>query len=194
MTEYIASRSRLIFAAVPLIIFLALAVIFFRQMSSGIDVREIPSVLIGQPAPQFNLQDLEGLNSADGPVPGFSSDTLKGRVSVVNVWASWCAPCRTEHPIIMEIARDERFQVLGLNYKDQNENALRFLGQLGNPFDAVGVDPRGKAAIDWGVYGVPESFIVDAEGIVRYKHVGPLTPQTYQSRFLPELEQALAQQ
>ena len=185
---------RWILAALPLIVFIALAAIFMKQLLVGGNTREIPSVLIGKPAPEINLPQLDGLKNAEGPVPGFSKSSLVGKVSVVNVWASWCAPCRAEHPYIMELARDERIQVVGLNYKDQNANALRFLAQLGNPFAAVGIDQRGSAAIDWGVYGIPETFIVDAKGIVRYKQIGPLSGTSYREKFLPALEKAIAGQ
>jgi cytochrome c biogenesis protein CcmG/thiol:disulfide interchange protein DsbE len=117
---------------------------------------------------------------------------LEGQVTIVNVWASWCAPCRIEHPVLMELSRRSGFAIAGINYKDQQQNALRFLGELGNPFSAVGVDPRGKAAIDWGVYGVPETFIVSADGSIVHKHVGPLTPESLERTFLPALEAALA--
>lgn len=185
---------RWILAALPLIVFMVLAAIFMKQLLVGGNTREIPSVLIGKPAPEIDLPQLDGLKNAEGPVPGFSKTSLVGKVSVVNVWASWCGPCRAEHPFIMELARDDRIQVVGLNYKDQNANALRFLAQLGNPFAAVGIDQRGSAAIDWGVYGIPETFIVDAMGIVRYKQIGPLSPKSYQDKFLPELEKAISAQ
>jgi cytochrome c biogenesis protein CcmG, thiol:disulfide interchange protein DsbE len=183
---------RVFLAAAPLIVFLALAGLFLKQMASGSDSRDIPSVLIGKPAPELTLPPLRGLANGDGPAPGLSSALLRGKVSIVNVWASWCAPCRAEHPLLMELAKDDRIQILGLNYKDQPANALRFLGQLGNPFAAIGVDNRGAAAIDWGVYGVPETFVVDANGIVRHKHVGPLTPESFERSFGPALERIVA--
>lgn len=187
------SGRRWFVAALPLLIFLALAAIFLKQLLVGGDTSEIPSVLIGKPAPEINLPELVGLKNAEGqPIPGISDSSLDGKVSVVNVWASWCVPCRAEHPFIMELARDDRIQVVGLNYKDQNANALRFLAQLGNPFAVVGVDQRGSGAIDWGVYGIPETFIVDADGIVRFKQIGPLSAESYQEKFLPALEQAIA--
>jgi cytochrome c biogenesis protein CcmG/thiol:disulfide interchange protein DsbE len=107
-------------------------------------------------------------------------------VTIVNVWASWCAPCRQEHPLLMDLAKDPSVRVVGVNYKDNPENARRFLGQLGNPFAVVGVDPSGRAAIDWGVYGVPETFVVGPDGTVRHKHIGPLTPDS-----LPGFQAAL---
>ena len=178
-------------AAIPLAVFLLLAVIFMKQLYAGGSTSEIPSVLIGKPAPALDLPPLEGLVAQDGQLPGIASGMLEGKTSVINVWASWCVPCRAEHPLMERLGNDPRFQLLGVNYKDQAGNALRFLGQLGNPYDAVGVDLRGKAAIDWGVYGVPETFIVDPEGKVRYKHVGPLTEEGLREKFLPELEKSI---
>ena len=183
----------LVLAGLPLVIFAILAVLFAKQLFSDGSPRDIPSALIGKPAPQLELAALDGLTGSGGSqIPGFNTETLKGKVSIVNVWASWCAPCRAEHPVIMQLASDKRIQVTGLNYKDNRENALRFLGQLGNPFSVVGVDPRGKAAIDWGVYGVPETFIVGADGNIVHKHVGPLGPQSLEKSFMPALEKALA--
>jgi cytochrome c biogenesis protein CcmG, thiol:disulfide interchange protein DsbE len=193
-TDEKATRSRLVFwvATIPLVLFLGLAALFLKQLATGGGSHDIPSALVGQPAPKFELPPLAGLQGESGPTPGLGSGNLAGRASIVNVWASWCVPCRAEHPILSELAKDSRVQLVGINYKDRGENALRFLGQLGNPFAAVGVDPGGKAAIDWGVYGVPETFIVDINGIIRYKQIGPLTAESYQTRFLPELEKALA--
>jgi cytochrome c biogenesis protein CcmG/thiol:disulfide interchange protein DsbE len=114
-------------------------------------------------------------------VPGLSTEALKGRVTLVNVWASWCAPCREEHPVLVELAKDTSVALVGINYKDQPDNARRFLGALGNPFAAVGVDANGRAAIDWGVYGVPETFVIAPDGTIAYKHVGPLTAQSVAS-------------
>lgn len=182
----------LIWAVIPLLVFLALAAVFLKQLESGGNTHDLPSALIGKPAPQFTLAPLEGLRGLDGPTPGLSSEMLAGKVSIVNVWASWCVPCRAEHPALVLLARDKRAQLVGINYKDNTGNALRFLGQLGNPFAAVGVDPRGTAAIDWGVYGVPETFIVAADGTIAFKHVGPLTEQSLTERFLPALEAAIA--
>ncbi|MCG6857747.1 MAG: DsbE family thiol:disulfide interchange protein [Salaquimonas sp.] len=183
------SRRRWLVALLPLVIFLALAAIFLRQLELGGASSTIPSALIGKPVPQFALAPLEGLTGIDGkPLAGLSADMFKGKVTVVNVWASWCSPCRVEQPLLMELAKRDDIRLVGINYKDQTANALRFLGQLGNPFSAIGVDPKGKAAIDWGVYGVPETFVVGADGRIAYKHVGPLTEENLASKFLPELE------
>ncbi len=142
--------------------------------------------------PAFDLPPLEGLRRAGGPVPGFASADLEdGNVTVVNVWASWCVPCREEHPVLEELAKDDRFRLYGMNYKDKTENARRFLGTHGNPFDAVGVDANGRTGIDWGVYGVPETFVVNGKGRITYKHVGPLTPESVQQKLMPEIEKAM---
>lgn len=171
------ARIRLIFL-LPILIFAGLAVVFFIGLFG--DPSRVPSVLIGRPAPQVTLPPLEGLREAGAQIPGFSSADLAGTperpVTIVNVWASWCGPCRVEHPVLMELAELPFVTMVGINYKDAPENARRFLGALGNPYDRVGVDSSGRSAIDWGVYGVPETFIVDAEGIVRHKHIGPIEP------------------
>jgi cytochrome c biogenesis protein CcmG, thiol:disulfide interchange protein DsbE len=117
-----------------------------------------------------------GLTEGGNPVPGLSDADLKGRVTVVNVWASWCVPCRQEHPALVELAKDPAVRVVGINYKDSPDNARRFLRELGNPFAAIGADSSGRAAIDWGVYGVPETFVVGPDGTIRHKHIGPLQP------------------
>ena len=175
----------------PLGVFALLAILFFVRLETGGDPTRLGSVLIGSPAPEFSLPPLEGVSVAGAPLPGFATADLKGRVSVVNVWASWCVPCRQEHPFITEISRDPRIRVVGINYKDQPDNARAFLRQLGNPYAAIGVDERGRTAIDWGVYGVPETFVVDAEGVIRHKIVGPLTRERYETELLPALERAL---
>jgi cytochrome c biogenesis protein CcmG/thiol:disulfide interchange protein DsbE len=189
-----AKGRRWLVALLPLVIFLVLAAIFMRQLMVGGNSRDIPSALIGKPIPQFELAPLEGLADGDGnQVPGLASAGFKGKVSIVNVWASWCAPCRQEHPLLMQLSKREGVRLVGINYKDQTANALRFLGQLGNPFAAIGIDPRGSAAIDWGVYGVPESFIVAADGTIAYKHVGPLSEKSLEEKFLPALEKVIGE-
>ncbi|AZO04121.1 MULTISPECIES: DsbE family thiol:disulfide interchange protein [unclassified Mesorhizobium] len=185
-TEAPAPRRRL-FVLLPLLVFLGLAGLFLSQLLSGRDVAEIPSALIGLPAPQTSLPPLEGVN-----LPGLDSKSFAGRVTLVNVFASWCAPCREEHPVLLGLSQDKRFTLAALNYKDQPENARRFLGDLGNPYQAIGVDPAGRAAIDWGVYGVPETFVIGKDGKIAYKHVGPLTPDSVRTLLLPQIEKALA--
>jgi cytochrome c biogenesis protein CcmG, thiol:disulfide interchange protein DsbE len=183
----VPARSRLLFL-LPVGIFAGLALLLLVRLQAG-DPSQVPSALIGRPVPAFALESLEGLAAQGQPVPGLASDDLKGRVTVVNVWASWCAPCREEHPLLMDLARDPSIRVVGLNYKDREENARRFLGTFGNPFSAVGVDPNGRTAIDWGVYGVPETFVVGPDGTIRHKQIGPLTPQNI-STFKAALRQA----
>jgi cytochrome c biogenesis protein CcmG/thiol:disulfide interchange protein DsbE len=171
----------------PLLLFFALAGVFLVQLISGRDVAEIPSALIGHPAPETSLPPLEGLT-----LPGLDSKNFAGKVTLVNVWASWCAPCREEHPLLLGLSQDRRFEMVGLNYKDPPENARRFLGNFGNPFVAIGVDAAGRAAIDWGVYGVPETFLVGKDGKILLKHVGPLTDEAVAQTLMPAIEKALA--
>lgn len=179
--------TRRLLAFVPLLIFAGLAALFFIQLSRGGGSNVVPSALIGAPAPAVELPALDGLLQDGAQVPGLSPAQLKGQISIVNIWASWCAPCRAEHPILLELSKDKRFQLIGINYKDKSANALRFLGSLGNPYEIVGVDEKGRSSIEWGVYGVPETFIVDAEGRIAYKHVGPLSPASMESSFMPAL-------
>ncbi|MBX8799753.1 DsbE family thiol:disulfide interchange protein [Ochrobactrum sp. MR28] len=188
------AKKRVFVALLPLIIFAALAGIFTWQLLSGKNMQEIPSALIGRDAPQTDLPPLEGLLLADGSqTPGLKGADLKGQVTLVNIWASWCVPCRDEHPLIVKLGQDPRIKVVGLNYKDAPEKALEFLNSLGNSYDAVGTDRSGRAGIEWGVYGVPETFIVNREGKIVYKFVGPLSPESLMKQFMPEVEKALAQ-
>jgi cytochrome c biogenesis protein CcmG/thiol:disulfide interchange protein DsbE len=173
----------------PLIVFAALAAMFLLRI--GGDPSRLPSALIGRPAPTVTLPPLDGLAEDDKPVPGIDPALFKGRVTVVNVWASWCVPCRDEHPFLVKLAEDKRLTLAGINYKDAAENARRFLERFGNPFAAVGVDHAGRAAIEWGVYGVPETFIVGRDGTIRYKHIGPLDEGGF-AKLRAELEKALA--
>ena len=184
-----ARGSRLALALLPLCVFAGLAIVFYIGLYRG-DPRNLPSALIGKPAPQFDLAPLDGLLADGKPVPGLATDDLKDGVTVVNVWASWCGPCRYEHPQLLKMAEDDTVRVVGINYKDQTSNARRFLGQLGNPYKAVGVDDTGRTAIDWGVHGVPETFIVDADGTVVFKHVGPIGPALLEERILPAIAKA----
>jgi cytochrome c biogenesis protein CcmG/thiol:disulfide interchange protein DsbE len=177
-----------LWALLPLVVFAVLAGIFLQQLLSGRDNSTIPSALIGQSAPQTVLPPLEGSG-----LPGLDPASFAGKVTLVNIWASWCAPCREEHPMLMQLASDGRFDIVGLNYKDKTENALRFIGNLGNPYAAIGTDEAGRAAIQWGVYGVPETFVVGPDGTIRYKHVGPITPKALESGLMPAIEEALGQ-
>ncbi|MBA8817813.1 thiol:disulfide interchange protein [Ochrobactrum sp. P6BS-III] len=182
-------------ALLPLLVFVGLAAVFAVQLLSGKDSSAIPSALIGKQAPQTNLPAVEGLMRDGVPVPGLNSEDFKtspgGKLTLVNVWGSWCVPCRQEHPLLMEIAKDSRIRLVGLNYKDQPENARRFLGDLGNPFAAVGADRAGRSAIEWGVYGVPETFLVGPDGKIIYKHVGPFTPESVRDDLMPAVAKAV---
>jgi cytochrome c biogenesis protein CcmG, thiol:disulfide interchange protein DsbE len=183
-------RSRRWLASLPLIGFIALAGLFLLRLHGG-DPARIPSALIGHPAPQTVLPALEGLVANGAQVPGLDPAAFKGKVSVVNVWASWCVPCHDEAPLFSQLAKDKRLQMVGINYKDGADNARRFLGRYGNPFGMVGVDGNGRAAIEWGVYGVPETFVVGREGTILYKMVGPVTADNIDSVLKVEIEKAL---
>lgn len=180
-----ARRPRRLILLLPLLAFLALSAVFLMQLFSGRDTSMVPSALIGEPAPDIALPPLEGTD-----LPGLNPEDFSGNVTLVNVWGSWCVPCRQEHPLLMQLAEDERIRLVGLNYKDKPENARRFLGELGNPYDAIGVDQNGRAAIEWGVYGVPETFLVGPDGTIRYKHVGPFTPESIERELLPRIAEA----
>ena len=184
-------RRRLV-VALPLLAFLALALLFLIRLGAG-DASRIPSALIGRTAPQTNLPPLAGLEGADHrSVPGIDAADFRGAVTVLNVWASWCVPCVEEAPLLVRLANDNRIRVVGINYKDTSENARRFLARYGNPFAATGADSNGRAAIEWGVYGVPETFVIDAEGRIVYKHVGPLMPFDIKDKLMPAIEKAKA--
>jgi len=184
------SRTSRWLLALPLVGFVALAAIFWFRLGSG-DPSRIPSALIGHPAPQTALPPLAGLVSNGAQVPGLDPAVFKGKVSVVNVWASWCVPCHDEAPLLTELARDNRLQIVGINYKDSADNARRFLGRYGNPYRIVGVDGNGRAAIEWGVYGVPETFVVGREGTIVYNLVGPVTADNINTVLHAEIEKAL---
>jgi cytochrome c biogenesis protein CcmG/thiol:disulfide interchange protein DsbE len=176
--------------ALPLLVFAALAVLLLLRLGSG-DPSRIPSALIGRPAPQTALPPLQGLVADGAAVPGLDPAVFKGKVSIVNVWASWCVPCHDEAPLLTELAKDKRLQLVGINYKDAPDNARRFLGRYGNPFSVVGVDSNGRAAIEWGVYGVPETFVVGRDGTIVYKLVGPVTPENIDTVLKAEIDKAL---
>jgi cytochrome c biogenesis protein CcmG, thiol:disulfide interchange protein DsbE len=174
----------------PLAVFLGLVLLFFIRLYAG-DPSRIPSALIGHPAPQTNLPPITGLDREGRAVPGLDPASFKGAVTVVNVWASWCVPCHDEAPLLMQLAQDARLRVVGINYKDEPENARRFLGRYGNPFSGAGTDANGRAAIEWGVYGVPETFVVGRDARIAYKLVGPITPDVLNDTLKPEIEKAL---
>ncbi len=184
-------RTRRMVVLVPLAVFLGLAVLFMVRLRSG-DPAMLPSALIGQKAPNMKLPPIAGLNRDGQPVPGLDPQDFMGAVSVVNVWASWCVPCHDEAPLLMQLSHDKRVRLVGINYKDDPGNARRFLGRYGNPFAAAGADETGRAAIQWGVYGVPETFIVGRDGRIAYKLVGPVTPESFASRLKPQIDKLIA--
>jgi cytochrome c biogenesis protein CcmG/thiol:disulfide interchange protein DsbE len=186
----IAPRTWRWMMALPLVAFAALAAIFWFRLGNS-DPSRIPSALIGHPAPPTALPALEGLVNNGAQVPGLDPSVFKGKVSVVNVWASWCVPCHDEAPLLTELGRDSRLQIVGINYKDSPDNARRFLGRYGNPYGIVGVDANGRASIEWGVYGVPETFIVGRKGTIVYKLVGPVTADNINSVLKVEIDKAL---
>jgi cytochrome c biogenesis protein CcmG/thiol:disulfide interchange protein DsbE len=182
--------NRRLLLLLPLLAFLALAALFLYRLGAG-DPARLPSALIGRNVPATNLPPLDALTRDNAPVPGVTNATFAGKVSLVNVWASWCVPCHDEIPFLAKLAQDKRIQLVGINYKDQSDNARRFLNRYGNPFAATGVDPNGRTAIDWGVYGVPETFLVNRDGRIAYKLVGPITAQNFDAALMPEIEKAL---
>jgi len=184
-------RGRRILLLVPLAVFLALAALFLVRLFSG-DPGRIPSALIGRPAPAIDLPAVAGLERDGKAIPGIAAADFRGNVTVLNVWASWCIPCHDEAPFLLELAGDTRIRLVGINYKDQPDNARRFLNRYGNPFAASGADQNGRAAIEWGVYGVPETFLVGRDGRIAYKLVGPLGAENFAREIKPAIEKALA--
>ncbi|KRA04036.1 thiol:disulfide interchange protein [Rhizobium sp. Root564] len=184
-------RSRYVLALLPLLVFGGFAAIaakmLYEQDVNGLDVSAIPSALIGTKAPALALPPLEGSN-----VPALTDAAITGKLTLVNVFASWCVPCRQEHPMLKELSKDKRLNIVGINYKDKADNAVRFLGELGNPYAAIGIDPNGRAAIDWGVYGIPETYLVGPDGTILYKKVGPIDVTTYERELIPAIESAAA--
>jgi cytochrome c biogenesis protein CcmG, thiol:disulfide interchange protein DsbE len=184
-------RPRRFIVLVPLIVFAGLTALFLIRLNAG-DPSLIPSALIGHPVPQTALPPIAGLKRDGEAVPGLNPASFAGAVSVVNVWASWCLPCHDEAPLLMRLAEDRRLRLVGINYKDDADNARRFLGRYGNPFAAAGADQNGRVAIEWGVYGVPETFVIGRDARIAYKLVGPITPENFQSILLPQIDKALA--
>jgi cytochrome c biogenesis protein CcmG/thiol:disulfide interchange protein DsbE len=184
-------RRRRILVLVPLAVFLALTALFLVRLFSG-DPSRIPSALIGRPAPAVDLPPVVGLERDGKAIPGISAAEFRGNVTLVNVWASWCIPCHDEAPFLLELAGDTRLRLVGINYKDQPDNARRFLNRYGNPFIASGADQTGRAAIEWGVYGVPETFLIGRDGRIAYKLVGPISAANFEREVKPAIEKALA--
>ena len=181
---------RNVLVLLPLVAFLALAALFLYRLGAG-DPSHLPSVLIGHPAPKTDLPPLAGLERDGKAVPGLSNASFTGAVTLVNVWASWCVPCRDEVPYLEQLSKDKRIQLVGINYKDAAADARRFLNRFGNPFLAAGVDSTGRTSIDWGVYGVPENFLIGRDGRIAYKLVGPITAENLVKVLEPEIEKAL---
>jgi len=183
-----ARRGPNLLIALPVILFVALAIVFGLSLKSS-DPSRLPSALIGKPAPAVDFAALEGIQTDGKPVPGITSASLRaGEVTVVNFWASWCVPCVQEHPLLVELAQRAGVRIVGVNYKDPPPGGLRFLGRYGNPYAAVGTDPAGRGAIEWGVYGMPETFILAGDGRITYKHVGPISRESLDAKIIPEIE------
>ncbi len=178
-------KPRFLLALLPLVLLVGLIAVFATQM--GRDTSLVRSVLIDKPAPVFTLPAVAGTG-----VEGFDTASLAGEVTVVNVFASWCVPCRDEHPLLEVLKAESGVRLFGINQRDQADNAVKFLTELGNPYDRIGGDTDNRVSIDWGVYGVPETFVVNAAGVITYKHVGPMTPETLRDDVLPAVERAKA--
>ena len=170
------SRGRAL-VLLPATLFAALAAAFYWGLMNSDD--RLPSALIGRAVPEFDLPPIEGRDD------GLSSSDLRGEVSIVNVWASWCVPCRVEMPLLVELAAQGTVPIHGINYKDAPDAALAFLDETGDPYTRIGADRSGRASIDWGVYGLPETFVIDAQGRIAYKHVGPFDRRSLEQDILP---------
>lgn len=183
-------HSRLVLA--PIVGFFVLAALFGYALTHS-EPSKLPSALLGKAAPATDLAPMPGLTANGKPVPGIkSADLTKGDVVLVNFWASWCVPCVQEHPILIELRKRTGVRLLGVNHKDPEPGGHRFLQRYGNPFDAVGLDGNGRASIEWGVYGMPETFVVDGKGRIVYKHVGPISEQLMTAVVMPAIEKAKA--
>ncbi|HBG93946.1 MAG TPA: DsbE family thiol:disulfide interchange protein [Chromatiaceae bacterium] len=176
---------RIIIALVPLILFAALVALLIFGLQT--DPRKVPSPLVGKPVPQFTLPELTD------PGRNVSDADLKGKISLVNVWASWCSSCRAEHQALMALSDIPDFQIVGLNWKDDVTNAMQVLRLTGNPYDMNGYDPDNEVGIDWGVYGAPETFVVDKNGMIRYKHIGPIDRTVWEKTLQPLVAQLKAE-
>ena len=174
---------RIALAVLPLVALVVLIAVFALNINR--DPSLVQSALLNKPAPAFALPAVEGLT-----VPGFDTKRLDGQVTVVNVFASWCIPCRDEHPVLEALKQKTGVALYGINQKDAPDQAAAFLAQLGNPYDAIGADRDGRTSIDWGVYGVPETFIVDAKGVIRFKHTGPLAMEDIDKEIIPAIARA----
>jgi cytochrome c biogenesis protein CcmG, thiol:disulfide interchange protein DsbE len=173
-------RSRLLYL-LPVALFVVLATYFAVALRPGRDPSLLPSALIDKPAPDFDLVGFDGKN-------GLTRDTFKGQVVLVNFFASWCVPCRAEHPLLMRLAEQEHVPLYGIAYKDTPENAQRYIEQLGDPYLRIGLDESGRTGIDFGVYGVPETYLIDKAGHIRFRYVGPITADALEHELLPRLK------
>ena len=162
---------------IPLVVFAALAAFFAIGLTK--DPREVPSPLIDKPAPAFKLAELHDADKV------FTPEEMKGKVWMLNVWASWCVSCRVEHPLLVDMSKKNQVPIVGLNYKDTRDAGLKWLDKLGNPYVLSAYDVEGKVGIDYGVYGVPETFVIDKQGVIRYKQIGPITPESWDKTILP---------
>lgn len=176
--------------ALPLFVFAVLAGLFWYALHGG-DPSRLPSALIGKSVPQFDLPPIDGLLADGGAVPGFTSaDLAQGEPTVVNVFASWCVECQVEHPLLLALGKEPGIRLYGIDYKDDAASARRFLGRYGNPYARVGADASGRTAIDFGVYGVPETYVIGGDGKIAFRHVGPLTETVINDKILPLLKPA----
>ncbi len=174
---------RIVLAVLPLLLLVGLVAVFAMNMDR--DPSLVRSVLIDKPAPEFALKSVAGTG-----VEGFDTASLQGAVTVVNVFASWCIPCREEHPLLERLKAETGVRIFGINQRDAPENAAAFLTELGNPYERIGADSDNRVSIDWGVYGVPETFVVNAAGVITYKHVGPISPRTLEADVIPAIQKA----
>ncbi len=168
---------------IPIGLFVLLG--FLLGYGLKLDPRKIPSPLVNKPLPAFSLPTLED------PKKLITNADLRGRVVMINVWASWCVACKQEHPLLLELAQRKQIPIIGLNYKDKPADASKVLETEGNPYDTIIVDASGRTGIDWGVYGVPESFILDKQGVIRYKQIGPITPEVWEKTLWPRIQELL---
>ena len=176
-------------ALLPVVLFVGLAAIFYK----GFDhTRELPSVLIGKPAPMKSLGPVKGLVIDGKQVPGFDAESMKkGKVTVVNFFASWCVTCRQEHPQLVALGQMKGFNLVGVNYKDKPGDAIRFLNEGGSPYNVIGADENGRVGIEWGVVGLPETYLVDGKGVIRYKFIGAISRAALEREFLPKLQELM---
>jgi cytochrome c biogenesis protein CcmG/thiol:disulfide interchange protein DsbE len=183
-----ASSLRRFGLALPLVLFAVLAGLFWYALHAG-DPSLLPSPLIGKTVPDFTLPPIEGLSAGGSAVPGFASaDLAQGEPTIVNVFASWCVECQVEHPVLLALGKEPGIRLYGIDYKDDMASARRFFGRYGNPYARVGADESGRTAIDFGVYGVPETYVVTGDGRIAYRHVGPLTESAIKDKILPLLK------